>query len=652
MTQPLVSVVTPFLNGERFLEEAIQSVLAQTYARWELLLADDGSRDGSSDIARKYAAQYPGKIRYLQHSGHSHRGESASRNLALQNAAGEVVAFVDADDVLLPDKLERQVLLLKAHPEAGTLYDRALVWYSWTGRPEDAATDRLRDLGVRTEALYQPPTLLTVFLRDEDTIVSNCSMLVRRSLVEQVGAFEEDFPNLYDDLVFYAKIILAAPVFVADGCSAKYRHHARMSTSVAFEAGEWHPSRLNPARLKFLEWLEWYLEERGLAAGELWAELQRQLWPYRHPVLHRLRREVEAYAPGRLGLARSAATAARWAAGKSFGYIKASPNPIRIYDGAKPAVTTLRWKAHRTTEVEVRVGAPDGDLFSRSGPVGSETTGNWVRDGQVFYLQDVSNAHPLTADHTLATTKVRIVDAGARSILPRRHDDPAVGNVRFGDFRRLHPIGPAPDATHQGWGLDRGTPIDRYYIDAFLKDHATDIRGRVLEIGDNRYTRAFGGSRVTRSDVLAANEDVRRNATIVADLVDAPHIPSSSFDCIIITQTLQFIYDVRAAVRTLQRILSAGGVILATFPGVSQTYDAEWAHSWYWNFTTRSARRMFEEAFLHSDVQVESVGNVLAAVSFLEGLAAEDLRRDELDYRDPAYEFLVTVRAVNTGGVR
>ena len=135
-----------------------------------------------------------------------------------------------------------------------------------------------------------------------------------------------------------------------------------------------------------------------------------------------------------------------------------------------------------------------------------------------------------------------------------------VGSVEFGDLRRLRPI-----SITFGW--DRGLPIDRYYIDRFIERHAADIRGRVLEIGDPGYTRKYGGDKVTRSDVLHAIPG-NPQATIIADLTCADHIPSDSFDCIILTQTLQFIYDFRAALKTLYRILAPGGVLLATSHGI------------------------------------------------------------------------------------
>src|SRR5262245_22980016 len=239
----------------------------------------------------------------------------------------------------------------------------------------------------------------------------------------------------------------------------------------------------------------------------------------------------------------------------------------------------------------------------------------------------------------------RAVSSRARRFIAREQRRwscwPPLGMARFVPLWRLTPHS-------RRFGLDRGRPIDRYYIERFLTAHAVDIRGRLLEIGDDMYTRQLGGDRVHRSDVLHARSG-RPGATIVADLQRAEGIAADTFDCIILTQTLQFVYDVRAAVGELWRILRPHGVVLATLPGITQIsrYDMErWGE--YWRFTTLSARRLFEDVFGPS-ITVEAHGNVLAAIAFVHGCAVEDMRDRELDYVDPDYELIITVRAVKGG---
>jgi SAM-dependent methyltransferase len=251
---------------------------------------------------------------------------------------------------------------------------------------------------------------------------------------------------------------------------------------------------------------------------------------------------------------------------------------------------------------------------------------------------------------TLRSVKEQLLDF-ARRVLPlstrrtiiRLTRWPPVRLVRWGSLRRLCPISP-------DWGLERGKPIDRYYIEKFLEGHAADIRGNVLEIGDNFYTRQYGGDRVSHSDVLHVAEQ-NPGVTIIGDLANAGHLASDAFDCIILTQTLQTIYDLNAAVKTIHRILKPNGVVLVTVPGISKISRYDMDHwGYFWSFTSQSARRLFADSFGAPNVTVKVYGNVLASVAFLHGLAVSEVRRRELEYFDPDYELLIGVRAIKPEG--
>lgn len=221
----------------------------------------------------------------------------------------------------------------------------------------------------------------------------------------------------------------------------------------------------------------------------------------------------------------------------------------------------------------------------------------------------------------------------------RMSEVPPFGCVRFGSLRRTTPI-------HAGFDLGRGRYIDRFYIERFLSQNAESIRGRVLELSDNEYTVRFGGNRVTQSDVLDVRSD-HPGATIVADLASPDGIPDDAFDCVILTQALQVIYDTRAVVQNLYRMLKPGGCVLVSAPGISQIAPREMKYCGdYWRFTRLSLRLLFEEVFPSECVSVESHGNVLAAVAFLHGLAVEEMRTEELDYQDPDYEVSILLKAV------
>ena len=293
MNNPLVCVVIIFLNAEEFIQEAIESVFAQTYDNWEILLVDDGSTDRSTAIALQYAEQHPEKVRYLQHDNHENRGMSASRNKGISNAHGKYIALLDADDVWLPPKLKQQVAILESQPEAAMVYGPPQRWYSWTGKPEDMQRDYMPELGVQPNTLIKPLGLLSLFLRNEDIVPTPSGILVRRNLTEEIGGFDETFRGMYEDMVFYAKVSLKAPVFVASECWVRYRQHLGSCCSVAQKTGEWHPANLNPAQLNFLNWLCEYLSKQGVGDSEVWQAVQKALWPYRHPNLYRLLSRIQ-----------------------------------------------------------------------------------------------------------------------------------------------------------------------------------------------------------------------------------------------------------------------------------------------------------------------------------------------------------------------
>jgi len=211
------------------------------------------------------------------------------------------------------------------------------------------------------------------------------------------------------------------------------------------------------------------------------------------------------------------------------------------------------------------------------------------------------------------------------------------------DFSRLRRVKPYRLA----FGWHRGMCIDRYYIEAFLAARGEDIHGHVLEVNSDEYTRRFGGARVTRSDVIDVNEE-NQARTITADLTHCPSIDDDTFDCVICTQTLLFIYDVGAAVRELHRIVKPAGVVLATLPGIGKICERALiggAGEDYWRFTLTSARRLFAESFGEKNIEVVAYGNVLSAVAFLHGLVVPELTVEELDYQDPEYQLMIVVRA-------
>jgi glycosyltransferase involved in cell wall biosynthesis len=275
--RPAVSAITIFYNGKRFLGEAIESVLAQTYPSWELLLVDDGSTDGASEIARDFAERHPERIRYLEHAGHRNRGMSASRNLGLQQSRGTFVAFLDSDDLWRPEKLARQVAILDAHPEAQMTFGPTRLWYGWTGDPADAARDTLRAIHAAPDGLYRPPEMLRRFLRGRALTPATCSILIRREALARTGHFEERFTGLYEDQAFFVKAYLELACYVTSEALDLYRQHGESHCAVALRAGQYSLDGPTAALTDLYLWCVRHFVRERVTDPTLWRPLLSQL---------------------------------------------------------------------------------------------------------------------------------------------------------------------------------------------------------------------------------------------------------------------------------------------------------------------------------------------------------------------------------------
>jgi glycosyltransferase involved in cell wall biosynthesis len=546
---PLVSVVITSYNQARFLSDAIESVLTQTYSQFEIVVVDDGSTDNASEVVARYPA-----VRYIRQGN---QGLSAARNTGLRESNGAYLVFLDADDRLLPVALETGVRCLQAHPECGFVSGH----YSLIA--SDGSPMRRRQPQCVERDHYQA-------LLRRNYIAMHATVMYKRPIFESVGEFNTSL-KACEDYDLYLRIARRVPVYCHDKLVAEYRQHdANMTRN--------HQLMLKSAI----------------------------------SVLQSQRKYIEGHKESE----------------------KAYQTGIKFWQTlfGDPLLTEVR---RRLAHGEWRQAMREMLAMQQSFPEGIGAFASWMCR---HVLLRVSQAIFRRAKTFMKNRRPIPHHSWLRVWLKRSTSGPRVGRVHFGSLRRLRPIS-------RTFGFDRGLPIDRYYIEQFLSVHGGDIRGDVLEVGDDTYTRRFGGDSVAKSDVLHISEG-NPKATIVGDLTCAAHIPSDSFDCIILTQTLHLIYDVRGALKTLHRILKPGGVLLATFPGISQISDDRWHESWHWAFTHVSARRLFEEIFPAANICVEVCGNVLAAIAFLHGLAAEELRQEELDYRDDHYEVSILVRAV------
>jgi glycosyltransferase involved in cell wall biosynthesis len=256
----LVSVITIFLNGMQFFDEAIASVFNQSYERWELILVDDGSSDGSSEKAQQLMVEHPSRVRYLCHPNRQNRGMSSSRNLGVANARGEFIALLDIDDVWFPEKLAAQTEIMRRHQDIAMVYGPLHFWYSWRGNGAENRQDFLCMMGDEHDVVIEPPAALLRQIRIADGLPGTCSVTLRTAAVRSVGGFEDSFAGMYEDEAFFSKICMRYRVYLMSQHYDLYRQHDNSHSAAAVRNGDYimGPAVPSPARHRFLKWLHAY----------------------------------------------------------------------------------------------------------------------------------------------------------------------------------------------------------------------------------------------------------------------------------------------------------------------------------------------------------------------------------------------------------
>jgi glycosyltransferase involved in cell wall biosynthesis len=272
-----VSVITCFLNVEKYLEEAIDSVLNQHYVCWELLLIDDGSTDNSTEIAKAYAQKYPDKIFYFEHQNHTNKGLSASRNVGISKATSNLIAFLDADDAWAPEYLANQIKIMEKYSPA-MICEATQYWYNWD---DPAKKDIIISVGSKPYKLYNPPQLmLDLYPLGAGAAPCVCGILIKKEILLRHGGFDESFTGMYEDQVFLSKIYMNESVYISGACNNKYRQ--RSDSLVATSQGlDYHL-----IRRRFLEWFKEYLHQHRLNNIKVHRKLAKALMPYHHPLLY------------------------------------------------------------------------------------------------------------------------------------------------------------------------------------------------------------------------------------------------------------------------------------------------------------------------------------------------------------------------------
>lgn len=288
---PRVSVVLCFYNEVRFIDEAIQSVLAQTLTSWELILVDDGSSDGSVTISKQYANQYPDQIFYIDHAENKNCGLSASRNWGIAHSRGEYIALLDADDVWMKDKLALQVEIMENNPQATVLLEASVYWNSWN---KQEAHDVVIPIGVSGGKIYSPPTLmLALYPLGKGAAPCPSGFMLRRSVFNRTK-FEESFRGIfqmYEDQAFLCKIYLRENVYIKEAAHNLYRQRPASLVSAVHEDGRYHE-----VRKYYLNWFGNFLKAESFQDPSVRSALNKALFEYRHPLMHNVMTVIKRFA--------------------------------------------------------------------------------------------------------------------------------------------------------------------------------------------------------------------------------------------------------------------------------------------------------------------------------------------------------------------
>lgn len=549
MVEKLISVVITAYNHAQYLRESIESVLAQTYRDFEIILIDDGSTDNTKMVA----ARYP-QVTYLYQTN---QGVSAARNAGVRQARGEYLCFLDADDWLLPQALEINFNYLQTNNALAFVSGAYLFAHVHYPLRRFVASQRFN---LEERYLVNEPK--KPILKDHyshflkgNYVGMHAAVLYRRWVFDE-HLFEPDLHRC-EDYELFLRIARKNVVFDHGEPIAVYRIHANNTTTnsqlmldAALKVLDKQKDKLNSAE-----------EEKSFNEGK-------KSWPkvYSNFVYQKL-------------------------LGSGF---------------------------------QSKYKADDLHLL-------------WIYNKKL-YIKCLIKETLMEYKSMIKKVTPPFVLKGLRKLRHKTNYIPPVGKIKMGDLKRLDPFSRA-------FGYDRGGPVDRYYIDNFLEKNSPFVKGRVLEIGDNEYTLRFGGSKVTKSDILHVN-DTNPNATFIGDLTNAPQIPSDAFDCIILTQTLHLIYDYQEAIKTCYRILKRGGVLLLTTPGITPIDVGEWKSTWYWAFTDIAVQKIVANSFSEKNTVIEAYGNVMTATAFLYGMGLQEVTKQQLDYHDPSYQ--VTITAIAT----
>lgn len=529
---PLISVIIPCFNHGKFLADAINSVLDQTYSPIEIVVVNDGSTDNTKEVASAFPM-----VKYVYQEN---QGLSAARNAGIKNSEGEFLVFLDADDLLLEDAIDFNLRFL--------LDDLSVAFVSGGYNLETA------DYEIIPKQRIIDSNNAYLLLLERNYIEMHGTVMYRRWVFEEF-LFDTNL-KACEDYDLYLKVARNHPVAHHSKILTVYRMHGNNMSG--------NPKLMLYSVLEVLK-----RQKKDLKSKEEAISLKKGIEFFEKYYVNKLIKKV-----------------------------KTSGNSVD-----KPSLRML-WKYNKNFFVKIFIRKIINRIINLSWV--QEISSDWLKKRHFKYGFDKNYLPPVT-------------------------------KVDFGDLYRVKPFS-------KEFGEDRGGAIDRYYIEKFLAKNSQSIYGKVLEVADNSYTLRFGREKVTYSEILDIESD-NQKVTLVADLRNAPHIPNDTYDCIILTQMLHFVYEYQDVINTCYRILKPGGNLLLTVPGISPIDYDDWEHYWHWSFTKRVIEKILSEIFDKNKIEVSSYGNVFSATSFLFGVGLPEVKKDMLDYNDSHVQIIVSAKA-------
>jgi hypothetical protein len=657
----LVSTIVPVYNRPGLLREAVASVLAQTYRPLEVIIVDDGSTDETVGVADALAAEADVvRVIRLAHQGRAGLVREAGRQLA----EGEFIQYLDSDDLLAPRKFELMVGGLESDPDAEVAYC-ATRRYAIGDVPLDVATERT---GERFRHL--PPEFLSRRFWHTSTPI------YRRRLCDRIGPWSDLM--FWEDIEYDLRVAALSvtihyrPEFLTD-----FRDHSlgRLSRAGIHQDPKLLAEAVRGYQLLAGHVRRWRLAPDSQPAQDFIEDLRFVAGQCRKLGLERELASCLAIirqltGDGSVAILEEPTLEARiepLASAISARSAEVIKLPVRIENRSN---TSFRQSDFLTFGLSYHLLSSDGTMIRWDQPRVRFSTP--LRPGDSRQMELPINA-PAEAGRYLVevdlvcervnwfskagnpTPRVPLeVHEGGRSAAlfrpPVWRQRPAAILARAGGavrrraqrtrsrWRMANGITPLS----QAWGTDRGQPIHRHYVEEFLHEFRADIRGNCLEFQDPQYVPRFGGSAVSRLDILHI-DDSNPRATLVADLTRPNDLPAGRFDCIVCTHVLHVIFDFRRAIAELHRLLRPGGVLLVAVPHVSM-WGAQYDE--LWRFTPAGLRAALAEAFGADGVTIRAYGNSLAAAAEIRGLVADELTAAQLDTRDDRFAVEVCGRAV------